>query len=121
MSEKPDSRPKRLTMFAVDSRDFARFLIAKGADEDEDCPVCHGEEWTILCPDDDGPTIRFGMPVRNRPNAFYLSVFGYFCNSCGYIRTHLASTVHDWVEKNPKPDSDFVDEDDSSVGEASDE
>lgn len=121
MSEKPESKPKRLTMFAVDSADFARFLTAKGADLDEHCSVCHGEDWTILCPDDDGPTLRFGMPVRNRPEMFYLSTFGYFCNNCGYIRTHLASTVHEWVEKNPRVDSDLIDDDNSSAGEASDE
>ena len=121
MTDTPESKPKRLTMFAVDSKDFARFLVAKGAGKDENCPLCQGDDWTILCPDDDGPTLRLGMPVRNRPDMFYMSTFGYFCNSCGYLRTHMASTVHEWVENNPRPDSDLIDDDDSSAGEASDE
>lgn len=121
MTEKPEQKPKRLTMFAVDSTDFARFLIAKGADKDENCPLCREENWTILCPDDDGPTLRFGMPARNRPEMFYLSTFGYFCNNCGYIRTHMASTVYEWVQENPRPDADLIEDDDSSVGEARDE
>lgn len=102
---------KRITMFSVTSEDFVRFLMAKGSTEAEACPVCHGEEWTVMCPDDDGPTLRLGMPVRNREKTFYLSTFGYFCVNCGYIRTHMASTVYRWVEANPVVDADIADSD----------
>lgn len=121
MTDTPDPKPKRITMFAVDSQDFVRFLVSKGAEKDEDCPVCHSENWNILCPDDDGPTLRIGMPVRNRPEIFYLSVFAYFCANCGYIRSHMASTVHDWVQKNPRIDSDVVDDEQAPTEDVSDE
>ncbi|WP_277963871.1 hypothetical protein [Pseudomonas sp. RIT-To-2] len=105
MAEDKKPTPKRLTIFKVASADFVRFLVDKGGvNEDEQCPVCSSDEWTVLCPDDGGPTLRFGMPVRNRPELFYVSVFAYFCVSCGLVRSHMASVVHEWVLKNPAPD-----------------
>jgi len=122
MSDVPEKPLKRLTLLAVDSADFVRFIQAKAGVEDEVCPVCKTSEWTVLCPDDDGPTLRIGMVVRNRPKEHYLSTFGYFCDSCGHVRMHMAQTVHKWVAENPAFDADPVDDirldDDESLGDA---
>ncbi|WP_137984444.1 hypothetical protein [Pseudomonas viridiflava] len=120
--KKPEAASeKRLTMLSVKSEDFVRFLISKGAEKDEDCPVCHMESWTILCPDDDGPTLRIGLPVRNRPKTFYLSTFAYFCDNCGYIRMHMAATVHEWVSENPAPSDDQAELDMDMTGSGADD
>ncbi|NNA42457.1 MULTISPECIES: hypothetical protein [Pseudomonas] len=111
MTDAPKKPLKRMTMFSVSSNEFVRFLVAKGGNETERCPVCSGEEWTVLCPNDGGPTLRLGMPVRNREKTFYLSTFGYYCVNCGFLRTHMASVVHKWVEENPAVDTDLADDD----------
>jgi hypothetical protein len=37
-----------------------------------------------------------------------ISTFAIFCDSCGYIRQHLARTVQKWAEENPiEPELDF--------------
>lgn len=120
MTDEPKAPPKRMTMFSVKSEDFIRFIVEKGGGEEENCPVCQGSEWTVLCPDDDGPVLRLGLPVRNREKMFYLSTIGYFCASCGFIRTHMASVVHKWVENNPAPDSDTVDDESLELGQHDD-
>lgn len=117
MTDKSKAPPKRMTMFSVESEDFIRFLREKGGGEEENCPVCKGPEWTIICPDDEGPVLRLGLPVRNREKTFFLSSIGYFCVNCGYIRTHLASVVHNWIQNNPAQDSDPVDDESLEQGQ----
>lgn len=120
--QKPQKPLKRITLLAVTAEDFVRFLDAK-VGEDDDCPLCHTDKWTILCP---GPesTYRLGLPVRNQKKEFFLSTFGYYCDSCGFLRNHLAAVVHKWVTENPAAGMDLgQDEIDDSTGdvEATDE
>lgn len=123
MSDSSSSQPKRLTLFAITPQDFVRFLNSK-LDESDTCPICKGDTWNVMCPDDGGPTLRIGLPVRNREKLYYLSTFQYFCENCGYIRSHMASVVNDWLKQNPAPDADeaedvdVADTDGDSEGES---
>lgn len=115
MAEKEPKPSRRLTMHAVDSDDFIRFLSAKAGDTDP-CWVCKADDWMIMCPDE-GPTFRFGIPVRNAEKVFYASIFMYYCINCGFIRQHSSKVVKDWVQQNQLE----LDLDDQSTAEREDE
>lgn len=108
MSDSPKPLKPRMTMLSVSPDDFVRFITAKGTKTDE-CPICGHTEWSVLCSPDDEPVFRVGMPVRNREEEFYLSAFGYYCESCGYLRQHMAAVVHKWVQENPAPGNAVID------------
>ncbi|MFY1007811.1 hypothetical protein ACOQNQ_01865 [Pseudomonas juntendi] len=107
MTKRQDVTQERIELMKVEAGDFARFLAAK-IGEDDGCPLCGNEDWEIHCPGGpQSPTLRMGMLVRNVENPFYLSVFGYSCNDCGYMRLHNAYVVHKWVSENPAVDADL--------------
>lgn len=108
----PDNKSlKRMKILPVIADDFVRFLKSKALSEDDVCPVCGKDHWTILCPAGDQDTFRLGTPIRNSEELFYLSTFGYFCENCGYLRQHFADVVHKWVKDNPS-----IDEGEGEIG-----
>lgn len=115
MADKPEFSSKRMSMLQITGRDFARFLQSK-LGEDDRCPLCTSDTWTIFCPGPDD-IYRLGLAVRNQERSFYVSTFGYHCDNCGYVRCHHAATVHKWVMENPEAHVD----DESAVGDTSDQ
>ncbi len=96
MSDSAKKPLKRMRIMSVKATDFVRFIQSQTVGEDV-CPVCKTDSWTIICPSGEEPTFRLGTQVRNREDMFYFSTFGYFCDSCGYLRQHVSSVVHKWV------------------------
>lgn len=119
MSDAPIPPPKRMTMLSVSPDDFVRFITSK-ADKDDICPICGKDQWAVLCSPDEQPVFRLGIPVRNRPEQYYLSMFGYHCENCGYLRQHMAWVVYEWVKANPAPGTEIIDSVDSNEMDADD-
>lgn len=105
MSAPENKPPKRMTILPVLADDFVRFLKSKAQSDDDVCPVCGKDHWTILCPAGDQETFRLGTPVRNKEEIFYVSTFAYYCQSCGYLRQHFSDVVYRWVQENPLVDN----------------
>lgn len=108
MSDSKKKLLKRMTIMSVKADDFVRFLESKTVDDDL-CPICETDKWTIICPSGEESTFRFGTQIRNVEEMFYFSTFGYFCENCGYLRQHVSSVVHKWVRDNPVIEADTVD------------
>lgn len=112
MTDAPEKPLKRVELHKTSTDDFIRFLDQK-AGADDLCPVCENDSWTIVSPEDDGPTFRLGTVIRNTAKPFYLSTFAYYCSACGYVRHHLSRVVYDWVAENPVPvidDQEIIEE-----------
>lgn len=117
MSESKKNSLKRMTIMSVKANDFVRFLKNKTI-EDDVCPICKTDSWTIICPTGEEPTFRFGTQVRNKEDMFYFSTFGYFCDNCGYLRQHVSSVVHKWVKENPAEEPEGTQVDNHEDGES---
>ncbi len=107
MSEDNASIPPPRSRRAVATADFVRFLEAKSPDSD--CPVCGSSAWTVVCPyGGEQDVYRLVVQMRDGLRPMTISTFAIFCDSCGYIRQHLARTVQKWAEENPiEPELDF--------------
>ena len=107
MSDGNDSSQAPRSKRAVATSDFIRFLEAKNPDSN--CPVCQSATWTVVCPyGGEGDTYRLVVPMRDGSKPMTISTFAIFCDSCGYVRQHLARTVQRWVTENPlEPELDF--------------
>lgn len=95
-----DRKTKIKALHRTSSDDFVRFLRDK-LPEDDPCPACGKDDWTVICPQDEDDMYRLGLVVRNVEKPFYLSVFAYYCDNCGYLRQHISKLVHDWVKQHP--------------------
>jgi len=94
-----DTNPTpRKDFFKTETSDFIRFL---SENTDPTCPACKNQSWTIMREEGEENTYRFGLMVRNVERRPYVSIFSTFCTKCGFMRSHLARIVHDWVKANP--------------------
>ncbi len=120
MDKREAAKQARMELLKVSAGDFARFLTEVGGDNDS-CPVCGCEDWNIGCQGGhESIAFRMGVPVRNVPEIFYLSLFAYGCAKCGYMRFHNAAQVHEWVLANPtvdKPSEEFEQADPEDVND----
>lgn len=107
-SEQTIKQPER-SKLSVTSDDFVRFLEAKNPESD--CPVCGEETWTVICPfdhEDAHDTYRLVTRLKDGSRPMTVSSFGLFCDSCGYLRQHVAKVVRQWVDDNPiEPELEF--------------
>ncbi len=86
--------------YSVSIADFVRFLEAKTADSP--CPGCETRVWTVVGSAANGMSYRLVTNLRDGPTATHLSTLAIYCNECGYIRTHWARKVREWVDENPQ-------------------
>lgn len=105
MSDDQESTLKR-SKLAVLSRDFVRFLQAKGPDSN--CPVCGCDQWTVITMGPEGYAYRMVAPLRDGDRPISISTFAIHCEDCGYVQQHASKVVKKWVEANPaEPELDF--------------
>ncbi len=100
--------------YSVSISDFVRFLEAKTADSP--CPVCQTRVWTVVGAPSNGMSYRLVTNLRDGQKATHFSTLAIYCNECGYIRTHWARKVREWVDENPQQaelEFEEVPEDDS--------
>lgn len=80
--------------------DAIRFLMEKTPSAP--CPCCKTDRWVVPYGDEDKAT-AFLTPTLvsygNEP-AFNLALE---CRNCGFVRSHRAKFIADWIEQNPAP------------------
>lgn len=104
MSE--EAKPK--SKFDVTADDFVDFLVA--VTPNSKCPGCGGDQWTTLSPmQEDADTYRLALPIRNADRPKITPAFGLSCNTCGFIRLHMAATVKNWVEDRNRARTEDLD------------
>jgi hypothetical protein len=79
--------------------DAIRFLNA--LTKDGECPMCKTNLWNIKIYSGDGAYCLL-EPVASFSGDAPWYKLNLDCNACGYLRSHKASVVKNWIEHNPE-------------------
>lgn len=83
-------------------KDAVRFLEQKSPKAA--CPFCGSDKWIVPFADAD-KEMAFLMPLNAKFNSETAYNLELECNNCGFIRSHRARVIAEWLAKNPAEDS----------------